>query len=56
MQEWFYVKNDLVERERILRGLFNVLYGLASTLGGHPLPLGMIYKHARLLLIQYLLT
>jgi hypothetical protein len=44
MQEWFYVKNDLVEREDT-KGLFNVVYDLASALGGHPLPLGMIYKH-----------
>jgi hypothetical protein len=43
MQEWFYVKNDLSEREDI-RGLFNVLYGLTSALEGHPLLLEMIYK------------
>jgi hypothetical protein len=55
MQVWFYVKNNMSEREDI-KGLFNVLYGLALALGGHPLPLGMIYKHARWLSIQYALT
>jgi hypothetical protein len=38
---------------KISRELFNALSGLASALGGHPLPLGTTYKHARLPLIQY---
>jgi hypothetical protein len=56
MQEWFYMKTDLVARGKILRGLSNTLSGPALALGGHPLPLGMTYKHARLPLIQYALT
>jgi hypothetical protein len=44
--ERFYVKNNLA-KGKILRGLFNALSGLASALGGHPLPLGMTYKHVR---------
>jgi hypothetical protein len=46
MQEWFYVKMTWL-KGRILRGLSNALSGLASTLGGRPMPLGMTYKHAR---------
>jgi hypothetical protein len=54
MQEWFYVKNDLVERED-KRGSFNTLSSLASALGGQPLPLEMIFKHARRPLTMYVL-
>jgi hypothetical protein len=31
-------------------GLSNVLYGLTSALEDHPLPLGMTYKRAKLLI------
>jgi hypothetical protein len=41
MEEWFYVKNNLVKREDI-KGLFNAPFGLASALGGQPPLLGMI--------------
>jgi hypothetical protein len=47
MQEWFY--------EKIERGSFNALSGLASALGGQPLSLEMIFKHARRLLTLYVL-
>jgi hypothetical protein len=46
MQEWFYVKNDLAEREDI-KGIIQRY---------HSLPLAMIYKHARWPSIQYVLT
>jgi hypothetical protein len=54
IQEWFYVKNNLVEREDI-KGSFNALSGLASALGGQPLPLEMIFKHVRWPLTLYAL-
>jgi hypothetical protein len=55
MQEWFYVKTSWLQG-KTLKGLSNALSGIASALGGHPLPLGMTYKHAMLPLIQYVLT
>jgi hypothetical protein len=45
MQEWFYVKVDLSQREDI-NGLFSALYGLSSALGGRPLHMEMMCKHA----------
>jgi hypothetical protein len=54
-QEWFYVKNYLVEREDI-KGIIQRLYGFTSALGDHPLPLGTTYKRAKLLITQYVLT
>jgi hypothetical protein len=55
MQEWFYVKNYLVEREDI-KGIIQRLYGFTSALEDHPLPLGTTYKRAKLLITQYVLT
>jgi hypothetical protein len=49
MEEWFYVKNNLIEREDI-KGSSNALFGLALVLEGHPLLLEMKLKHARGLL------
>jgi hypothetical protein len=54
MEEWFYVKNNLVEREDI-KGSFNALFGLASASEGQPPLLGMKSKHARRLLTVYAL-
>jgi hypothetical protein len=55
MQEWFYVKVDLSQREDI-QGLFSALYGLASALGGWSLHLETMCKRARQLSIQCVLT
>jgi hypothetical protein len=52
MLEWFYVKMIWL-KGKTSRALSNVLYGLTSALGDHPLPLGMTYKRAKLLLTQY---
>ena len=52
MQEWFYVKNDLIKREDI-KGLSNVPYGLTSALEDHPLPLETTCKYAKMLLTRY---
>jgi hypothetical protein len=41
MEEWFYVKNNLVEREDI-KELFNTPFGLASASGDRPPLLGTI--------------
>jgi hypothetical protein len=54
MEQWFYVKNNLVEREDI-KGSFNALFGLASASEGQPPLLGMKSKHARRLLTVYAL-
>jgi hypothetical protein len=43
-------------KEKILRVSFNALSSLASASGGHLLPLGMTYKHAKLLITQFALT
>jgi hypothetical protein len=55
MKEWFYVKNNLIEREDIKGGSSNVLFGLASASEGQPLYLEMKLKHARGLLTMYAL-
>ena len=54
MEEWFYVKNNLVEREDI-KGIIQPPIGLASSSEGQPLLLEMKSKHARRLLIVYAL-
>jgi hypothetical protein len=46
MEEWFYVKNNLIERKDI-NGITNALSGLASASEGRLLRLGTISKHAR---------
>jgi hypothetical protein len=46
MEEWFYVKNNLIEREDI-KGLSNAPSGLTSASKGRLLRMGMILKHVR---------
>jgi hypothetical protein len=46
MEEWFYVKNDMVKREDI-NGIIQRPIGLASASEGQLLRLEMIPKHAR---------
>jgi hypothetical protein len=48
MKEWFYVKNDLSQREDV-KGIIQRPICLALALEGHPLHLGMMCKLARLL-------
>jgi hypothetical protein len=45
MKQWFYVKNDLNQREDV-RASFNIPYGRVSALGGHQSQLGMKCKRA----------
>jgi hypothetical protein len=52
MEEWFYVKNNLVEREDI-KGIIQCLFGLASASKGRLLRLGTISKHAKRLSTMY---
>jgi hypothetical protein len=44
MKRWFYVKNDLSEREDV-RGIIHVPYGHASALEGRQLQLGTKCRH-----------
>jgi hypothetical protein len=55
MEEWFYVKNDLVERERerMLRRLLCVPYGPALAFEGRRLKSMKLPKHARRPLVLY---
>jgi hypothetical protein len=46
MEEWFYVKNNLIEREDI-KGIIQRPFGLALASEGWLLRLGMILKHAK---------
>jgi hypothetical protein len=54
MQEWFYVKNDLVEREDI-KGIIQRPIWSRFGIRRPPLPLEMIFKHARQPLTLYVL-
>jgi hypothetical protein len=55
MQEWFYVENDLSEREDI-KGIIQRPIWSRFGIRRPSTALGMIYKHVMQLLIQYALT
>jgi hypothetical protein len=52
MQEWFYVKNDLVEREDI-KGIIQRPICLTSALGDRLSYLRMIFRRAKLLIARF---